>query len=218
MDDGRAGSDVRSPRPGTLDVETATARYLLHVLLPAWFVPGLLDWWMHRRSGIERTSGTRESLLHLAMISEIGGPLLLALLLEINPLMLALMGGAALLHETTAMWDVRLAAHSTREVTPAEQNIHSFLESLPFIAIGAVGCLHPRQVGALLRLRGGAAGWRLRRKHPPLPARYLVGVLGGVAVFGVLPYFEELHRCWRAGRAADRRVREGSRPCASATR
>ncbi|HEY2672616.1 MAG TPA: hypothetical protein VGJ07_19865 [Rugosimonospora sp.] len=196
----RAGSEVRSPQSGTMDVETATLRYLIYVLLPAWFLPGLLDWRMHRRTDIEHTSGTRESVLHLAMISEVGAPLLMALLLEINPPMLALMGGAALVHEATAMWDVRLAAHSTREVRPGEQNIHSFLESMPFIAIGAAACLHPRQVRALLRPPAGGRSWRLRRKRPPLPRRYLVGVLSAVTVLGVLPYFEELYRCWRAGR------------------
>jgi hypothetical protein len=199
MNGRRAGSEVRSPRPGTSDVESATLRYLLYVLLPAWFLPGLLDWRMHRRTDIAHTSGTRESVLHLAMITEVGAPLLMALLLEINPAMLALMGTAALTHEATAMWDVRLAARSTREVRPGEQNIHSFLESMPFIAIGAVACLHPRQVRALLR-QPDRRGWRLRRKRPPLPRRYVAGVLAAVSVFGVLPYFEELYRCLRAGR------------------
>ncbi|GIH14471.1 hypothetical protein [Rugosimonospora africana] len=190
---------MHSPRPGTVDVESATLRYLLYVLLPAWFLPGLLDWRMHRRTDIQHTSGTRESVLHLAMIAEVGAPLLMALLLEINPAMLALMGGAALTHEATAMWDVRLAAHSAREVRPSEQNIHSFLESMPFIAIGAVACLHPRQVRALVR-PVSRESWRLRRKSPPLPRRYVVGVLSAVGSLGVLPYFEELYRCLRAGR------------------
>jgi hypothetical protein len=200
--DGRAGSEVHSPRPGTLDVDTAILRYLIYVLLPAWLLPGLLDWWMHRRSDIAHTSGTRESAIHLAMISEVGAPLLMALLLEINPPMLALMGGAALAHEATAVWDVRMANHSTREVRPVEQNIHSFLESMPFTALAAVACLHPRQVGELLRRpRQDAGAWRLRLKRPALPRRYLVSVLGAFAVFGVLPYCEELVRCRRVGRA-----------------
>jgi hypothetical protein len=196
--DGRAGSEVHSPRPGTVDVETATLRYLMYVLLPAWFVPGLLDWWMHRRSDIEHTSGTRESVVHLAMISEVGAPLLMALLLEINPPMLALMGGAAV---ATAAWDVRLANRSTREVRPAEQNIHSLLESMPFMALAAAACLHPRQVRALLLPGEGGRSWRLRLKRPPLPRPYLAAVLGAFAVFGTLPYVEELIRCRRAARA-----------------
>jgi hypothetical protein len=34
-------------------VEAATIRYLMYVLLPAWFVPGVADWIMHRRTKIE---------------------------------------------------------------------------------------------------------------------------------------------------------------------
>ena len=46
------------------DVESVTVRYLMYVLLPAWFVPGIADYVMHRRTGIERTSGLRESGIH----------------------------------------------------------------------------------------------------------------------------------------------------------
>jgi hypothetical protein len=30
------------------DVESVTVRYLMYVLLPAWFVPGIADYVMHR--------------------------------------------------------------------------------------------------------------------------------------------------------------------------
>ena len=56
-------------------------------LIPAWGVPGLVDWWFHRRSGIERPDhgGTEESLIHSLMLAESGLPVLLALLGEVNP-------------------------------------------------------------------------------------------------------------------------------------
>ncbi len=38
------------------DVESVTLRYLMYVLVPAWFVPGVLDWVMHRRTRIEEIS------------------------------------------------------------------------------------------------------------------------------------------------------------------
>jgi hypothetical protein len=50
------------------DVESVTLRYLMYVLVPAWFVPGVADWVMHRKTGIERTSGLRESLVHALMM------------------------------------------------------------------------------------------------------------------------------------------------------
>ncbi|MFL6076333.1 MAG: diguanylate cyclase/phosphodiesterase [Mycobacteriales bacterium] len=181
------------------DVQRATRRYLLYGLLPAWFVPGILDWAMHRRTRIEDTAGTRESLIHALMMGEVGAPIAAALLLEINPPVLALMAGAAVAHEATAAWDVRTADGSPREVRPTEQLIHSFLESLPFTALSVLACLHWDEVRELFR--GDDPGrWKLRRKDPPLPAGYLAGVGAAVTALIAVPYGEELLRCVRAGR------------------
>ena len=57
---------------------------------------------------------------------------------EVNPLLLAISAATAGVHDATAIWDVRAAVNGGREVRPAEQNIHSFLESLPFMAISAL--------------------------------------------------------------------------------
>ena len=99
------------------------------------------------------------------------------------------------MHEATAIWDVRAAAGGGREVRPAEQHIHSFLESLPFMAISALLCLHWDQVAAA-RSRGTA--WRLQLRRRRLPGGYLAGVLAGVAALIAAPYGEELWRCARA--------------------
>jgi hypothetical protein len=105
------------------DVESVTIRYLMYVLLPAWFVPGIADYWMHR------------------------------------------------------------------------QHIHSFLESLPIMAISALLCLHWDQVAGLGQDRAGAGARRLRLRLRRLPGGYLAGVLGGVAALIAGPYAEELWRC-----------------------
>ena len=62
------------------DVESVTIRDLMYVLLPAWLVPGVADYVMHRRTRIERTSGLGESAIHALMMTEISVPLLLILL------------------------------------------------------------------------------------------------------------------------------------------
>src|SRR4051794_36174498 len=90
-------------------VEKATIRYLLYGLLPSWFVPGLADWWMHRRTRIEDTTGTKESLIHALMMAEVGTPIVLTLRYKINPLLLSVQLAAAGAHEATALWDVRTA-------------------------------------------------------------------------------------------------------------
>lgn len=125
-----AGTWQRTPSmrvsadPG--DVESVTIRYLMYVLLPAWFIPGTADHLMHRRTSIERTSGLSESAIHSLMMAEISVPLLLTLLCEVNPLLLAISAAAAGLHEATAIWDVRAAVDGGREVRPAE---HTFTAS-----------------------------------------------------------------------------------------
>ncbi|GGL80827.1 hypothetical protein GCM10010129_25530 [Streptomyces fumigatiscleroticus] len=202
----------------TVDVGEVTTRYLLYGLLPGWFVPGLADWAMHRRTRIEETAGTKESLIHALMMTEVGIPIALTLRYEVNPLLLAVQLGGAAVHEATALWDVRTAVDSDREVKPVEQHIHSFLESLPFAALASLMCLHADQVASLLRGgRGDRTAWRLVPRRRPLSRGYLAGVAAAITTCVLLPYGEELWRCVRtarnkqrpAGREARGRDRKG---------
>ncbi|MFE5752519.1 diguanylate cyclase [Streptomyces massasporeus] len=207
-------STDRTGRPGatgvTVDVGDATTRYLLYGLLPSWFVPGVADWAMHRRTRIEDTAGTKESLIHSLMMAEVGIPIALTLRYEVNPLLLSVQLGGAAVHEATALWDVRTAVRSEREVKPIEQHIHSFLESLPFRALAALMCLHADQVGSLLRGgRGDPDAWRLVPRRRPLSRGYLAGIAAAIGTCVLLPYGEELLRCVRAGRKNDKRNRKG---------
>src|SRR5919112_634309 len=164
-----------------VDVGDVTTRYLLYGLLPGWFVPGLADWVMHRRSRIEDTAGTKESLIHSLMMAEVGLPIALTLRYEVNPLLLSVQLGAAAVHEATALWDVRTAVHGDREVKPVEQHIHSFLESLPFGALASLMCLHADQVKSLLRGgRGDPDAWRLVPRRRPLSPGYLAGIAAAI--------------------------------------
>ena len=180
------------------DVETAAQRYVLYILLPLWFVPGVLDYWMHRRTDIEHTSGTRESLIHCLMMSEVGVPVMMALLLEINPLTLLLMLATPFIHEATAFWDVSTAVKSGREVRPNEQHIHSFLEVTSFVAASFITVLHWEQVQALLGQNNKKAEWRLRLKPRRLSKRYLASIIAAILAFIVVPYGDEVQRCLRA--------------------
>ncbi|GAA3830768.1 diguanylate cyclase [Streptomyces phyllanthi] len=185
----------------TVDVGDVTTRYLLYGLLPSWFVPGVADWVMHRRTRIEETAGTKESLIHSLMMAEVGLPIALTLRYEVNPLLLSVQLGGAAVHEATALWDVRTAVKSDREVKPVEQHIHSFLESLPFAALASLMCLHSDQVRSLLRGgRGNPDAWRLVPRRRPLSRGYLAGIAAAIGTCVLLPYGEELLRCVRAGR------------------
>ncbi|MFF7352386.1 diguanylate cyclase [Streptomyces filipinensis] len=191
-----------------VDADVATTRFLLYGLLPGWFLPGLADWAMHRRTRIEETAGTKESLIHALMMAQVGLPIALTLRYRINPALLSVQLGAAAVHEATALWDVRTAVDSDREVTPVEQHIHSFLESLPFGALASLMCLHAGQVRSLLRGgRGDPDAWRLLPRRRALSPGYLAGVGVAIGAFVLLPYGEELLRCRRAARARRRRAR-----------
>ncbi|WP_210572167.1 diguanylate cyclase [Streptomyces sp. GESEQ-4] len=192
----------------SVDVGDVTIRYLLYGLLPGWFVPGLADWVMHRRTRIEDTAGTKESLIHSLMMAEVGIPIALTLRYEVNPLLLTVQSAGAAVHEATALWDVRTAVRSDREVKPLEQHIHSFLESLPFGALASMMCLHADQVKALLRGgRGDPDAWRLVRRRRPLSGTYLAGIAAAIGTCVVLPYAEELLRCRRAARRNKKRAK-----------
>jgi hypothetical protein len=100
------------------DVESVTIRYLKYVLLPAWLVPGMADYVMHRyQDRTDQRPG--ESAIH-ALMAEISVPLMLTLLCEVNPLLPGISTAAAAVHEATAIWDVRAAVDGGREVRPAE--------------------------------------------------------------------------------------------------
>jgi hypothetical protein len=177
--------------------ETATRRYMMYFMLPLWFVPGVLDYFWHKKTRIESTSGTTESLIHSLMMTEVGVPIVAGLLLDINAGVIALMLGAFFLHAATAIWDVAFAVER-RKVLPNEQHTHSFLEMLPFCAVSFIICMHWEQFAALFGCGTEAPRFKMQLKNPPLPTRYVVSILASVFLFIVTPYGEELLRCWRA--------------------
>jgi hypothetical protein len=191
---------VLRPAADASDVEAVTIRYLMYVLMPAWFIPGFADYLIHRRTKIESTSGVRESAIHSLMMGEIAIPVTLTLLFETNAAVLAAAAAATGVHEATAIWDVRAAVNGGREVPPVEQHLHSFLESLPIMATAALCCLHWDQVAKLRTKAGRRESGRLRLRRHPLPPGYLAAVAAGVACLIAAPYGEELWRCVRAGR------------------
>ncbi len=170
--------------------------YLMYFIVPLWLAAGMADWFCHRRSGIEHTSGPKESAIHILMLVEMGAPVLAALFLEVNALVLLLMVGAFFLHEATALWDVTYAS-AHRTVTPIEQHIHSFLEMLPLMAVSMMALLHWPQFAALFGAGPESADWTLRWKDSPLPREYVLWLMGAIFVFELLPYAEEFARTVR---------------------
>jgi hypothetical protein len=174
---------------------------LMFFVLPLWLAAGFADYLCHRAAGIAIHSGAKESLIHLLMFAEMAVPVLAAIFLQINALIIATMIVAFLAHEATALWDVSYAT-ATREVTPIEQHVHSYLELLPLLGLVLVTMLHWQQFLGLFGLGGEAAQFELHFKEPPLPWLYVTIVLAAILVFEVLPYIEELVRGLRVNAGA----------------
>jgi hypothetical protein len=178
---------------------SVTQNVLMYFVLPLWLAAGLADYFCHRAANIEGTSGVKETVLHLLQFGEMAVPILAALFLEINALVILTMIICFFLHEATALWDVSYA-NRTREVTPIEQHVHSFLEMLPLMGLVLVIILHWDQFLSLLGLGSEPARFAVTLKQPPLPFTYIVTILFLVLVLDLLPYLEELARGLRARR------------------
>jgi hypothetical protein len=164
---------------------------LMFFILPLWLLAGFSDYLCHRATHIERTSGWKETALHLLQFTEMGVPVLAALFLEINAGVILVMVICLLLHEATAIWDLRYASER-RHVSPTEQHVHSFLEMLPLMGLLMVISLYWDQFVALFGF--GEPRFVLAMKTEPLPWLYIAVMLSLTLLLEVLPYFEELVR------------------------
>ncbi len=166
-----------------------TRSFFLFVVLPAWLGPGFLDWIFHKRTRIEdpENGGLPESLIHTVMFAEGGIPLVLSAAFEMNPLIISMMTGSAILHEVTAMADVRVAARSQRHLSQWEQHVHSFLEVMPFCVVPLMVLLHEPTT---------TSGSFVRRSSA-LTKRDLLVTAAAITAFGLIPYAEEMLRCAR---------------------
>ncbi|MDW8845983.1 diguanylate cyclase [Erwinia sp. MMLR14_017] len=177
---------------------------LLYFVLPVWLIAGFADWLCHRATDIETTTGLKETYIHILMFLEMGLPLLAALFLDVNSLVIAFMIVLFFCHEATALWDVSYAV-TARRVSPIEQHIHSFLEMVPLMALLLVISRHWPQFLALFGFGDEPARFELKQRDDPLPAGYITAVLSGIFFLEVLPYLEEYWRGKKASKGGSRR-------------
>ena len=177
--------------------ESASIRkLLLCAFLPFWFVPGILDYVHHRKTAIERTSGARESLTHLAMFGVVGVPVSLALLFEVDGFILGVAVIGALLHEALTIYDVAYA-NGRRETSPSEQHVHSFLEVMPLVGAFLLAGTHPKASADLRSNPVSLLQPQFSSKDKPVPKEYLIAFFSAVCALIVVPYGEEFVRCFR---------------------
>jgi hypothetical protein len=82
------------------NVAEVTRNFLMGFVLPLWLTAGVFaDWACHRATNIEITTGTKESLMHLLMLSEAAIPVLAGPFLEITSPVIALTIASFMLHD-----------------------------------------------------------------------------------------------------------------------
>jgi hypothetical protein len=102
----------------------------------------------------------------------------------------------------TTFHDFPLAPRDRRwDGAVAEKRVHSLLEVSPVMATFLLTALHWDQAKALAGQDRQPPRFRPRlKRRDPLSSAARVTLLAAVTVFGILPYAEELLRCWRASR------------------
>jgi hypothetical protein len=175
-------------------MEEGARLLLMGVVIPLWIAAGLADWWCHRRTRIESTSGLPENVFHWILFGEAGVLMLATALLEVNAGVLLLVFAAFLAHEATTFVELGYTV-PRREVRPFEQMVHSFMEILPLVLLALLAASHWDQARALFGLV--AADFRLRFKLEPWPPTYLLGGAAAVGLFNIFPLAEESLRCLR---------------------
>jgi hypothetical protein len=183
------------PPQGCEEPDDVIRKFILYIVLPGWSLAGLVDWYWHRLTKIERNAGAHESFTHLLMAAQGGVGALAPLVLEVNSTVVALVSAAALMHEATVIWDVHYAK-DRRRIHQYEQHTHSFMEALPFVNAAVVALLHPEAARALAGFGRRRRDFGLRFRRVPAPAQTLAIVVA-CGVVGVLPQVEEFIRCFR---------------------
>jgi hypothetical protein len=182
-----------------VELENAGRRALLYVIVPIWFAAGLADWYQHRKTRIETTSGARESVLHLLMQAEAGLPAILGLVFRLNAGTLLAGFAAVVAHELTVYWDISYT-QTKRSISPLEQHIHSYLQMGPIMTMTFLSVLHSDQLLSLLGRGPDRPEFRLELKRPAAEPPVIGALLVGALACGFVPYLEELWRCVRTSR------------------
>lgn len=169
---------------------------ILYGLLPLWGIAGFIDWCCHRATTVETTSGLKESLIHSLMGLQLGIPILLCLLFQVNVLVLLICTVMWLMHEVAAHWDVHYAT-PRRHISIWEVHVHNYMATVPLYLLMLVVILNWEVALKLVTLDwAGQLRLRLLSERPGGPA-YLPAYLAFMTVLCVFPYLEENLRCLR---------------------
>ena len=183
------------------DTNQLLVNLILYGMLPLWGIAGFIDWCCHRATRIETTSGLKESLVHSLMGIQLGIPIVLCLLFEVNVLILLLCIAAWLLHEGVAHWDVYYAT-PRRQISIWEVHVHNYMATVPLFLLMLIVVLNWDVVLKLVQLDWAGQFSFERIEVPWGSSTYLNRYLIFMGVLCVAPYVEENLRCLRVTLAA----------------
>lgn len=177
-----------------MDTSTLLINAMLYVFLPLWGIAGFVDWCCHRATKIEITSGIKESLMHSLMGIQMGLPILLCLLYEVNVLILLICIFTWISHEFVAHCDVRYAA-PRRNISIWEMHAHTYLGSLPFYMLISIFMINWDQFLLLITFNWADNMSLALIEVPHGSSTYLPTYITFMCILCVFPYIEENLRC-----------------------
>jgi hypothetical protein len=164
-------------------VAPALSTLLLWVIYPIWLIAGAVDWFCHRATHIESTSGSTESWLHVAQFLSLAAFLATALLFPFGTVSFVATFAAVLAHTLLSYIDVRFTL-GRRHISALEQHVHGFMDVLPWVAWA---------LWIVMNLQGDSpqvSAWHMDDRGTLL-------MLGSYAVLAGAPVLVELRRTLR---------------------
>jgi hypothetical protein len=170
-----------------MPLEALILKAIGYGLFPLWLAAGFGDWLCHRATHIERTSGVRESALHLVLFTLVTLPVVAGLLVEITGALLGFALGCLVIHQAVSLLDTGYS-QPRRHISPLEQLVHALMDLLPWFALLLLALLH-------FSSPAPQSGIALRAQPVPHTGIVLALLAGSFALL-----VEEQWRCRRARR------------------
>ncbi|WP_133407228.1 diguanylate cyclase [Parashewanella tropica] len=177
-----------------MDTSYLLINALLYFFLPLWGIAGFVDWCCHRATKIESTSGIKETIMHSIMGIQMGIPIVLCLIFDVNALILIICFLTWILHEVVAHMDVHYAS-PRRKISIWEMHAHTYLGSLPLYMLTSIVLINWDHFVKLITMDlTGEMTFRLLENPHGTPS-YLPAYLTFMSIVCIFPYMEENIRC-----------------------
>ncbi|RDZ26165.1 hypothetical protein [Lysobacter silvisoli] len=149
-----------------------------------WLLAGLADFICHRRTDLPRTSGLRESSLHLLQLGLMGVGISLAMALVLTRSVLVVLTMLVLAHAVVGYLDTR-SAYGRRDLRPIEQHVHSVLDMAPIAGLA---------IAVFVYADTSLSGWH--RRAPALGPAAWIAAIAPALVLCVAPALLEFRAAW----------------------